>query len=194
MLKCAFAVAIVVLVGSVNWVRAGSDLYAGYSHLNLEGNDKNLDGASGIDVGTTLSTPPAFDIPSLRLNLRVGLSYFKVDGNDTAEEPDNTQLYIAHLDFGPSWRHDFGNFFIEPGLAGILMLGHYDADSSNSQVSFTQWKGGYGFQPNIRIGTSWPGMEGGLQASYTWGRLKFGNSVGGDLNDFFIGGFIGWRW
>jgi hypothetical protein len=195
MLMRGFAVALLVLGCCACTARASSDIVLGYSFLDLEGRDTNLSNASGAEVGVQLSAPPApFEAPTVRMNLGLSLGYWVGHGADNDTEPDQSRLYLGKMVMGPSWKNMIGDFFIEPGVNAVLMLGQYSSDATNGDISFSQWKGGYGVEPNLKLGVVWPGMQAGLDLHYTWGKLKFSNSVGGEINEVFVGGFFGWRW
>lgn len=186
----------------------------GFSHVTLEGASGAFDERGGLRFEPRLTlTPFRNDLPQLKIGFGVGLSgygkdvnnngrFIDVDGDSIFIDDDEVEaLSLIEPEFQASWRQGFGDerrWFIEPGIGLGGVIGNYwvgESDWWGSDTNVNEWDATWGVRPFLRAGYEWDRMVAGIEASYMWGgKLDFTNEAHGDVREFYVGGFFGWRW
>jgi hypothetical protein len=190
--------------------RAGAEfsLSAGYAHIELDGSASPFDDRGGFRV------EPRFtfwgeNLPQLKLGVGVGFSGYSksidddddfvvIDGEVFFIESDDVEaLSLITPEFQISWRQPLGGdgrWYVEPGVGVGAVIGNYwVGDWWDEDID--EWDATVSGRPFIRAGYQAKRWMAGLEVSYLFGgSLDFTDEVGGDITEFYAGGFFGWRW
>ena len=185
---------------------------AGYGHLFLDGsNAGDLDEQGGLNVNGRISwpiTPSRGERrPELRFGVGVGLGFYADyddddDGDDDffeEEEVEVTQLTVISNELELSFRQPIArDYYLEPGIAGQFMIGNFwagertwwgglwwDADEDENI-----WRVGGGGRIFLRAAYQQERWSAGVEGSYSYGWLDFGDDIGGDIQQGYIGVFF----
>ena len=208
----AFAVLVVGL--AAGGARAQDREFAfgiGYSHLFWDGsNTEELEEQGGMVLQGRLTmavTPdPVPNRPQLRVGAGLDLAFYAShEGDDDFEILDNGIIIVEAGDFtrlsvlAPqvevSWRQPIGDgqWYLEPGLAGVFMIGNY----TQGQEWFylvdedeNEWRVGGGGKAFLRLAYAKERWSMGAEGFYGYGWLDFGNDIGGDIQQGYLGFFF----
>ena len=184
----------------------------GYSHLFWDGShSKPLDEQGGLVLDGRLTwavTPVAPERPQLRVGVGLDLAFYgSYDDDGTAFIDDDviiitgddyTRLSIIAPQVEVSWRQPIAGaqWYLEPGLAGVFMVGNYT--TGQDFVWFVdqdenRWNVGGGGKAFLRLAYQRERWGLGVQGSYGYGWLDFGDDIGGDIQQGSIGVFYSHR-
>ncbi len=176
-----------------------------YAKLNLEGvNAARLDDADGAVFDIAFQIAPPHSGWRFGAGLMVGGWYEEfqsVDPNlDITDAYQSLSIIIPELRIGyhiPLGDPDGNHLFIEPSMGVGLAIGTY----SSGDVYFgtfyddngSRTRANIAFRPKVQVGYSWDRFALGLEGSYLWTDLDFGNGIGGELTSWTAGVFFRWR-
>ena len=179
-------------------------LSIGYANISL-GSDSVINNESALRIEGSLSFSPLRDqLPQLRLGAAVAGSMILDNSNRTIISNNGNFVFVGSSDvpfwllepeLRVSWRQtfgDYGQFFIEPGLAGGVAFGFVDLDAADaSGDSFKESDNAFYGRVYLRAGAHVTGGLAGLEASWlSAGQLDFGaDNAKGDLSEWYIGVF-----
>ena len=177
----------------------------GYAQLSVDDTTlQDLDSQSGLRFELRGTWAPRDSLPQLRLGLGIGFSFFYDDQDSGqtiggfAEVEDFEQISLIVPEFQATWRQPLGDeWFVEGGVGLGAVIGNFRA----GQVIFDdlfdedvdEWDVGFGVRPLVRGGYMRNHWLAGLEASYLLTDLDFGNGLGGDLEELYIGLFYSHR-
>ena len=184
---------------------------AGYGHLFWDGSHTDtLAEQGGVRFEGRVSMPvtePMTDArPELRAGLGLGLAvYYSEHGGDVFEaggivfiEPEDFEQLTTlepeiQLSLRVPVRHDL---YIEPGVAGTLIVGNFR--TGEDFVGFidedeNRWRVGGGGRLILRGAYHRERWAFGVEGSYAYGWLDFGDDIGGDIQQGYIGLFYAHR-
>lgn len=184
------------------------DFGIGYSKLNIAGeNVRQLDGADGAASHINFKWAPP-DARGLRLGFSVDIAGWREEFTSVNEDEDEfitdayqeLSLFIPevrvgyYIPFGdPRDRH----FFIEPSIGVGLAVGYFEAGdvffNRFDSDDYSKTRANIAFRPAVQAGYAWDRFAAGVEASYLWTHLDFGNEVGGDIESWYVGGFFRFR-
>ena len=183
----------------------------GYTHLFWDGSNSDaLEEQGGLlmegRVSWPLAQPTTENQPELRIGLGLGLTFYVSEqGGDVVEvgnviiiEPDDwTQLTTITPEVQFSVRQPVGDdYYLEPGVAGVFMLGNYV--KGEEVFGFVdeeddRWAAGGGGRVFLRGAYRRERWSVGLEGSYGYGWLHFGDDIGGDIQQGYFGIFYARR-
>jgi hypothetical protein len=184
---------------------------AGYGHLLLDGsNVGDLDEQGGLNLNGRISWPvtPSHGErrPELRFGVGVGLGFYAENddqNNDDEffdeEEIEVTQLTVISNELQLSYRQPVGReFYLEPGVAGQFLVGNFWAGDKTWLGGFWWdvdeeediWRVGGGGRLFLRAAYQQDRWSAGVEGSYSYGYLDFGDGIGGDIQQAYIGVFF----
>lgn len=189
----------------------------GYGHVSLDGSGGVFDERDGLRLEPRVSFNPVDAAPQLRLGFGLGISGYShdVDGDDDGviEVDDDTfiigandveTLTLLTPEFQLSWRQTFAaddegrGWFVEPGVGVGAVVGQYWFGSSWwgwTDTDVSEWDATISARPFLRAGYQSHRWLAGLEASYLFGgSLAFTDDIGGDVREWYVGGFFGGRW
>jgi hypothetical protein len=207
-------VAALLLGASATTVRASDfdvDLGLGYSRLQLDGNNKDakdLDhsDSAGLDLAFKWRVPPS---TGLRLGIGLTASGYRDEFHvtdpitfDRVHRYRELDLVVPELRIGYNVPIG-GNFFIEPSLGVGLAAADYrtgtihhhhhhhdDEDYTYDDDDNDTFRANLALRPRIQAGVGGDHWKLGLEASYLFTHLDFGNGIGGDVNELYGGAFF----
>jgi hypothetical protein len=172
----------------------------GYAHLFWDGAHTDaLEEQGGIRVDARLSwaaTRAAEDTrrPELWLGVGVALGGFIsdrggdvfVDDGVVFVEPDDwDQLSVIEPELMVSLRTPLDDhWYVEPGLAATGTIGHYVRGEEFFGIvdeDIDRWRLGGGGRMFVRVAYRNGRSAWGLEGSYSYGWLDFGDDIGGDI-------------
>ena len=183
----------------------------GYSHLFWDGSNTDaLEEQGGVRFNGRVSWPltEATDErrPELRLGLGLGLAFYVSEqGGDVFEEddvifidPDDfTQLTSIEPEVQLSLRLPVGyDYYLEPGVGGTFMLGNYvrgEEFFGFVDEDLDRWAAGGGGRIFLRGAYRRERWSVGVEGSYGYGWLHFGDDIGGDIQQGYLGLFYARR-
>ena len=206
---CFIALALSLLLPSAAGAQGREFAFGfGYGHLFWDGHNAGpLEEQGGFRLDGRYSFPVTEPMTETRPELRIGFSlalafYISEQGGDIDEignviiiEPsDWTQLTTIEPEIQFSLRHPIArDYYLEPGVAGTLMVGNYlrgeefwgfvDEDMDRWNVG----GGGRLFLRGAYVRNRW---HFGLEGSYSYGWLNFGDDIGGDIQQAYLGFFF----
>ena len=179
-------------------------LSLGYSHLSLDDTAGSLDEQGGFRFEPRFTWRPFDQRPELRLGIGIGFSYY-YDESDAGEivsppfsfDVDSYEdVSLCTPEFQVSWRQPVSDrWWIEGGIGIGPAFGFYTAGDVVFDELFDEDIDeddvGLGVRPFIRTGfrggDTW---NWGLEASYQWTDIDFGQPVGGDVEEWYVGVFF----
>ena len=196
------------------------DFGLGYSHVSLDGSASPFDSRDGIRAEGRFSWGAGGATSGLRLGVGLSISGFEksVDDDFVLIDDDDGDVIILDGDevealtlitpeFQLSWRQMLGpvegeygerRWFVEPGVGLGVVIGQYwvgDTFGWWVETDEDEWDATFGARPFIRAGYASDRLVLGLEASYLFGGdLDFTDAIGGDVEEWYIGVFIGGRW
>lgn len=183
----------------------------GYGHLFLDGfNADALEEQGGFRMEARVSWPITEKMTDTRPELRVGLGlglafYISEHGGSVSEdegilfiEPDDwTQLTTIEPEIQFSLRHPVGHdFYLEPGIAGTFIVGNYIKGEEiwgYVDKEIDRWRVGGGGRLILRGAYRRDRWSFGIEGSYGYGWLDFGDDIGGDIQQGYLGLFYARR-
>src|SRR5688572_7109391 len=175
----------------------------GYAQLSVDDEAlQDLDHKGGVRFEPRLTwTPSADDAQRFRLGVGIGFAFF-YDEEDTGETvggfadvEDFEQISLIVPELQATWRQPVHeNWFVEGGVGVGAVIGNFRAgqvifdDLFDEDVS--DWDLGFGVRPLVRVGYTKPGWVAGLEGSYLFTDLDFGNDLGGSIEELYIGLFF----
>lgn len=178
----------------------------GYAHLFWDGhNTDELEDRGGLRVDAHYSVPLA---PQSQWRAGVGLglaAYISEHGGDIFEEdgiifvrPDDyVQLTTIEPEIQLSFRHPLDDhWYLEPGIAGVFLVGNYRRGEEAFGIideEFSHWRVGGGGRLFLRGAYTRGRSSYGIEGSYSYGWLDFGDDVGGDIQQGYLGFFYAFR-
>ena len=155
-------------------------LSAGGTRLSID--DDALDGQWGVAVEPSFSFSPLPETPQFRLGAGVGLAWISADV-DNEFIAGQLDLFLITPELLLSWRQPVAeSWYVEPGVGVGAVLGGVDFVG-------IEWGSGYSARPFVRIGYEIDNWCVGVEASYRFGHLDFGDGDG-DIETFDIGAFL----
>lgn len=181
----------------------------GYTRIDFEDGGALLEGRDGIHFNPVVSFAPFEGLRQLRLGAGVGWSIALDDTRGALISRDGELFFASSSDvtfmllepeLRVSWRQWFGEdeaFYVEPGVAAGAAFGWLDVgddtDDSPSPAddnSFSDWDGGFAWKAFLRAGTRVSDGLAGIEMHYMAAeRLEWGDDLGGDPEEFYIGIF-----
>lgn len=183
----------------------------GYTHLFWDGSNSDaLEEQGGLRLEGRVSWPLGERVaegrPELRVGLGLGLAFFVSEqGGDVFEEddvifiqPDDwTQLTTIAPEVQFSVRQPLGeDYYLEPGVAGVFVLGNYvrgEEFFGFIDEDIDRWAAGGGGRLFLRAAYRRERWSVGLEGSYGYGWLHFGDDIGGDIQQGYLGIFYARR-
>ena len=178
------------------WDGSASDALEEHGGLRLEGRLSWLVGAPMTDR-----------TPELRLGVGLGLTFYVSEqGGDVFEEddvifirPDDwTQLSNIEPEVQFSLRQPIGGtLYLEPGVAGVFMLGNFRRGEEFwgfVDEDLDRWSPGAGGRLFLRAAYRRDEASFGVEGSYGYGWLHFGDDIGGDIQQGYLGIFYAQRY
>jgi hypothetical protein len=183
----------------------------GYGHLFWDGaNSGALEEQGGLLLNGRVSwpiTPPMTESkPELRLGLGLGIGiYYSEHGGSISEDDDF--IFIEPEDFAElltlepevqfSLRLPVGrDYYVEPGIAGTFMVGNYTRGEQFwgfRDEDLDRWRVGGSGRLMLRGAYRRETWSLGLEGSYSYGWLDFGDDIGGDIQQGYLGVFYAHR-
>ena len=182
----------------------------GYSHLFWDGSHTDeLEEQGGLVLQGRLTwainPDPSPRRPQLRAGVGLDLAIYSSredndnfeiddDGDVFAIASDYTQLSIIAPQLHLSYRQPLfdGDWYLEPGVAGVFMIGNY----TKGQEWFwfidedeNEWRVGGGGKMFLRLAYARDRWAIGAEGFYGYGWLDFGQDVGGDIQQGYLGFF-----
>jgi len=180
----------------------------GYSRVNFSGGGNVLDDVDALHFQSSLSFAPfAEKLPQLRLGVGGGFTtsfedvggFISTGAGGVVIVRADTALFMFEPALELSWRQPIGpeqwGFFLEPGIGVGGTFAWLDANDqafhdAGGTGDADGWDAVFSARAFLRASFRMPGGYGGLEASWLRGqRLDFGDDVGGDLGQFYIGVF-----
>ena len=184
----------------------------GYGHLFWDGSHTDeLEEQGGFVMNGRVSwalTPDARpERPQLRAGVGLDLAFytshedngddFVIIGDDViiTTADDYTQLTSIAPQVEIAWRQPVidEHWYVEPGLAGVFMIGNY----TTGQEFFwfvdqdeNRWNVGGGGKAFLRLAYTKDRWAVGAEGSYSYGWLDFGDDIGGDIQQAYLGLFF----
>jgi hypothetical protein len=183
----------------------------GYGHLFLDGHNSDaLEEQGGFRllgrVSWPVTEPMAARVPELRLGLGLGLSFYISEQGGDIEEvgnviiitPDDwTQLTVIEPEVQFSVRQPVArDYYLEPGIAGVFTIGNYirgEEVFGFVDDDIDRWRVGGGGRLFLRGGYFRERYSFGIEGSYSYGWLDFGDDIGGDIQQGYLGLFYAQR-
>jgi hypothetical protein len=174
----------------------------GYSNISIGSSSIQDEGALRLEP--SISIAPIKPVPQLRVGADLGVSMVLDNSSRTVASRNGTLIIVGSSDvplwllepeLSISWRQNFGNFFIEPGLAGGGVFGFFHIHNvSNTDVSYdADSNTGYG-RVFLRAGSTAGLGTFGIQGSFAeGGQLNFGGNAKGDLQEWYVGVYGAFR-
>jgi hypothetical protein len=197
------SVGITGLVAALLAAAAGGDVLAqdrefaagiGYGHLFWDGNNAGpLEEQGGLVFDARVTWAPTPRQPRLRVGVDLDLAfYFSTDDSDDdfSGVNDFAQLSVIAPALEVAWRHPIDeHWYLEPGLAGVLTIGNY----TTGQELFgfvdrdeNRWRVGGGGKTFLRLAYAQDRWAAGVEGSYTYGWLDFGEEIGGETRQAYV--------
>jgi hypothetical protein len=180
----------------------------GYSRVVFSGGGNVLDDLDALHFNSSLSFAPFVEkLPQLRLGVGGGFTtsfedvggFVSTGAGGVVIVKADTALFMFQPELQISWHQPLGpeewGLFLEPGIGAGGTFAWLDAnDQAFHDAGGTgdpdEWDAVFSARAFLRAGCRMPGGFGGLEASWLRGqRLDFGDDVGGDLGEFYIGVF-----
>ena len=183
----------------------------GYAQLFWDGHNTDaLEEQGGLRMEGRVSWPVTEPMrggrPELRLGAGLGLTFYVSEqGGDFFEEddiifiePDDwTQLTNIEPEIQFSVRQPVGrDLYLEPGIAGTFILGNYvrgEEVFGFIDEDVDRWRVGGGGRLFLRGGYHRGRWGFGVEGSYGYGWLDFGDDIGGDIQQGYLGFFFARR-
>jgi hypothetical protein len=182
----------------------------GYAHVFLDGAHAGAleeQGGFHLDVHCSwpVGAPMTDDRPELRFGVAFGMGLFiserrveSFSDNGWVTFKDNyTQLLTIEPEIQLSLRQPVGGrFWLEPGLAGTFLYGEYETGLASfgffSEGEDRRKVGGAG-RAFLRGAYHRDQWSVGVEGSYSYGWLDFGDDIGGDIQQAYLGVFYARR-
>jgi hypothetical protein len=140
----------------------------------------------------------------VRFGLGVGLGiYADREADDVdffeEEEVEVTQLTVISNEAQLSFRQPVGReFYLEPGVAGQFIVGNFWAGEQTwwgglwwgSDEEEDIWRVGGGGRLFLRGAYQRDRWSAGVECSYSYGYIDFGDDIGGEIQQAYIGVFF----
>jgi opacity protein-like surface antigen len=174
-----------------------------YGRVGLSFSPRRWDERLRIGAGVSFVSHNAMGAPVANQRVQPGGGFgFGFGPNITDHEWNRLRLIAPEITL--SWRHYVTEtVFVEPGLGAVVLLGRYETGVRSgggwfggvgaSRTEQTRTRTGLGLRPGVKLGlqrsreSRW---RFGLETSYLFGRLDFGDGVGGSIGEFRAGVFI----
>jgi hypothetical protein len=178
----------------------------GYGHLFWDGhNTDQLEEQGGLRMEIRYSVPVALQ-PQWRVGAGLGLAFYVSEhGGDVFEEdgilfvrPDDwVQLTNIEPEIQLSFRQPLGDdFYLEPGIAGVFIVGNFRRGREVFgfiDEDLDRWRVGGGGRLFLRGAYTRGRSSYGIEGSYSYGWLDFGDDIGGDIQQGYLGFFYAHR-
>ena len=181
----------------------------GYTHLFLDGsNSRALEEQGGIRLDGRVSWPVSEMQPNFRLGAGLALSSFvserdrdfedEVDDGDDGwffyGSDDWDQLFIIEPEIQASWRLPAGDdLYLEPGFGASLLGGNFvrgEEFFGFVDEDIDRWSLGAAGRIFLRGAFVRGRWSFGLEGSYSFGWLHFGDDIGGDIQRGHLGFYV----
>ena len=149
--------------------------------------DEVLNEQWGPWVRPSFSLAPIADAPQFRLGGGVGFSWTRGEIDDAFLAGD-ADLFLITPELLLSWRQplgDAGRWYLEPGVGVGGVIGAL-------WVIGTDWGYGYSVRPFLRAAYQSDDWSAGVEASYRFGNLDFGDSDG-EIENLEVGVFVAFK-
>ena len=180
----------------------------GYARVNFDDDAFGLvDDRDGIYFDPVFSAAFFDAVPPLRLGAAVGVFVALDDVRGTAVVDDgeliavsggDTSLVLAEPEVRVSWRQHFGEddvAFLEAGAGAGGVFGWLDAGDGEDEEGpddgdLEETDGALMARVFLRLGFQVTGGLAGIEASYMrGGKMEFGDAVGGEVEEYYLGIF-----
>ncbi len=215
-------IAVVVFIASVGGASSTAradvefDIGIGYAHVELDGSASPFDSRGGVRVEPRISW--SVDDGPLRLGFGLAFSGYERRVDDDAiftdddgdvfevDSDDVESLTFVTPEFQISYRIPLGpgdfdgnkRWFIEPGVGVGVVIGQYWVGETFGwwvDEDISEWDATIAGRPFLRAGWRGDHWVFGIEGSYLFGgSLDFTNNVGGDVTEWYVGGFVGGHW
>jgi hypothetical protein len=203
--------ALVVACGTAHGQHREFAFGMGYGHLFLDGHNSDaLEEQGGFRllgrVSWPVSEPMTERAPEVRFGLGLGLSFYisEQDSDVDAQgpfaifEPNNfTALTAIEPEIQFSLRQPVArDYYLEPGIAGVFTVGNYlrgEEVLGSVDVDTNRWRVGGGGRLFLRGAYHRERYSFGIEGSYSYGWLDFGDDIGGDIQQGYLGLFYAQR-
>jgi hypothetical protein len=179
----------------------------GYSHLFLDGSNAGpLEEQGGLRGHGRVSWPVNRQRPNLRVGVGLSLtSYVSEDGGEFEDDDDHdgwyfyvpddwNHLFIIEPELQASWRHPIKeNLYLEPGVAASMLVGNFVRGEESFgfvDEDIDRWDVGAAGRVFLRGALTSGRWSFGLEGSYSFGWLSFGDDIGGDIQRGHLGFFF----
>jgi hypothetical protein len=177
----------------------------GFSNLSLDDPEGGLDGQGGNRFEPRYSWQPFDDQPQVRFGFALGFSYFydESEGGQIIAPPfgfdvgNYEDVTLLTPEFQLSWREPLGEkWWLEGGVGvgpvfGFYSAGHVIFDEFIDE-DVTENDVGFGVRPFVRAAWQGERWSWGLEGSYQWTTIDFGDPYGGNARDWYVGVFFGY--
>ena len=178
-----------------------------YAHLFWDGSASGaLEEQGGVRLDGRVSWPvgaPTTDAsPELRLGVGLGLTFYVSERGGGVFEDDDvifirpddwTQLTNIEPEVQFSVRQPVGDgLYLEPGIAGVFTLGNFRRGEEVwgfVDEDLDRWSPGGGGRVFLRGAYRRERWSVGVEGSYAYGWLHFGDDIGGDIQQGHVGVF-----
>ena len=180
----------------------------GYARVNFDDDVVGLvDDRDGIYFDPVFSAAFFDAVPQLRLGAAVGVfvalddvrgGVIVDDGEATAISGGDTSFVLAEPELRVSWRQPFGEddvAFLEAGAGAGGVFGFLDAGDGHEEEGaddgdLEETDGALMARVFLRLGFQVTGGLAGIEASYMrGGKMEFGDAVGGEVEEYYLGIF-----
>jgi hypothetical protein len=210
-LPCALALAASLLLARPAFAQQREFQFGiGYGHLFWDGfNSRELKEQGGVRVdGRVTWCADEHHFPQLRVGAGATLGFYVSNDNrgDVVvvndlvffEASNYTQLSLFTPELEVSWRQWLDQrWYLEPGAAATFLVGNYvkgEEFLGYVDEDIDRWRVGGGGRAFVRLGyNGWDRWSVGLEGSYAYGWLDFGDDVGGDIQQAYLGIFAAYR-
>ena len=195
------------------------DLGVGYANISLDGSAPPFDDRGGLRVEPRFSFGAGGVTSGLRVGFAVAFSGYErsVDNEVTFTDDDGDEVEFDFDDVESltlitpevqlSWRQMLGpiegenderRWFVEPGIGlGVVAAQYWVGESFGwwTDTDISEWDATLAARPFLRAGYAGDRWVLGLEASYLiGGSLEFTDTIGGDVEEWYVGAFFGGRW
>src|SRR5688500_16779258 len=177
----------------------------GYTHVFLDGSNSGpLEEQGGIRLTGRVSWPVDERRPNFRFGAGLALtSYVSEQGGEFDDDDDDgwwfyvpddwNQLFIIEPELQASWRHPVGDdLYLEPGFAASALVGNFvrgEEFFGFVDEDIDRWDVGAAGRIFLRGAFTRGRWSWGLEGSYSFGWLSFGDDIGGDIQQGHLGFF-----
>ena len=178
----------------------------GYTHVFLDGSNSGaLEEQGGIRLTGRVSWPVDRRQPNFRIGAGLALTSYVSEQRGEFEEDDDdgwwfyapddwNQLFIIEPELQASWRQPIGDdLYLEPGFAASALIGNFvrgEEFFGFVDEDIDRWDVGAAGRIFLRGAVTRGRWSYGLEGSYSFGWLSFGDDIGGDIQQGHLGFFV----